>query len=71
MRLLRHLARLVRPARRVYFTSAGPADLGTVTATQRLNRAGRPARDGELYLRVRFDDGSQENWFHHTLLTPA
>jgi hypothetical protein len=61
-----------RPARRVYFTSAGPADLGTVTATQRLNRAGRPAPDGELYLRVRFDaDGGQENWFHHTLLSPA
>lgn len=72
MKLARYLKRLARRrARRVYFAPNGPAaDLGTVTGTQRLDRAGKPSADGDLYLRVAFDDG-RENWFHHTLIAPA
>lgn len=71
MKLARHLKRLARrPAQRVYFAPNGPAaDLGTVTGTRRLTR-GKPSPDGDLYLRVAFDDG-RENWFHHTLIAPA
>jgi len=54
-------------AHRVYFIHNGPTDLGTVTETQKYLPNGAASPDGDLYVRVAFDDG-YDNWVHHSFL---